>query len=183
MNKTPSWSQEKYIRAYRFAAKAHRGQLVPGTGLPYLMHLSFVSMEIIAALVVEKVENPDLAVQCALLHDVIEDTKISYQKLGEVFSKEVADGVCALSKKKDFKKSQQLRESLKRIQLQPNEVWMVKLADRISNLQPPPSDWTQAQIRAYWESSDEIYAALKDASPYLGERLRKKIDVYTNNFE
>jgi len=183
MNKTPSWSQEKYIRAYRFAAKAHRGQLVPGTGLPYLMHLSFVSMEIIAALVVEEGENPDLAVQYALLHDVIEDTKLSYQRVKEIFGKDVADGVDSLSKRKDIEKSQQLRESLKRIQLQPNEVWMVKLADRISNLQPPPFDWTQVQIRAYWESPDEIYAALKDASPYLGERLRKKIDIYTNNFE
>ena len=79
MNKIPIWSQEKYIHAYHFAAKAHRGQLYPGTGLPYLMHLSFVSMEIIAALAVEEVKHPNLAVQCALLHDVIEDTKIGYQ--------------------------------------------------------------------------------------------------------
>jgi (p)ppGpp synthase/HD superfamily hydrolase len=182
MNKTLNWSQENYIRAYHFAAKAHRGQLYPGTGLPYLIHLSFVSMEIIAALAVEEVAHPDLAVQCALLHDVIEDTKIGYQKINEFFGKEVADGVDALSKKKEIEKSQRLHESLKRIQGQPREVGMVKLADRISNLQPPPFDWAQAKIEAYWRSSKEIYAAIKDASPYLGERLLKKIENYSANY-
>jgi len=45
-NNIPShWSQDTYIKAYRFAAEAHNGQLVPGTTLPYLMHISMVAME------------------------------------------------------------------------------------------------------------------------------------------
>jgi len=180
MNKKPNWSQEEYIRAYRFAAKAHLGQLYPGTGLSYLTHLSFVSMEIIAELAAEEAEYPDLAVQCALLHDVIEDTKTSYQKVSEVFGTKVANGVDALSKKKEIEESQQLHESLGRILNQPREVRMVKLADRISNLQPPPFGWTQAKIITYWKSSKKIYAVLKDASPYLGNRLLIKIDNYAN---
>jgi hypothetical protein len=36
------------------------------------------------------------------------------------------------------------------------------------------------KIEAYWESSKEIYAALKDASPYLGGRLLKNIENYAN---
>jgi len=72
------WSQDKYITAYKFAAEAHNGQLVPGTTLPYIMHVSFVAMEITAALSVEQVDKPDLAVQCALLHDTIEDTDVTY---------------------------------------------------------------------------------------------------------
>ena len=157
MNKAPIWSQEKYIRAYHFAAKAHRGQLYSGTGLPYLIHLSLVSMEIIAALTVEEAAHPDLAVQCALLHDVIEDTEVSKQKIKEEFGKEVADGVDALTKKKEIEESKRLEDSIDRIKKQPlKEVRMVKLADRISNLQPPPFDWTQAKIKAYWESSKMI---------------------------
>ena len=157
--------------------------MYPGTGLPYLMHISLVSMEIIAALAVEEAEYPDLAVQCALLHDVIEDTNIKYKKIREVFGLEVADGIKALTKNKKTKKGKRLKDSIDRIKKQPHkEVWMVKLADRISNLQPPPFNWTQAKIKAYWESSTEIYAALKDASPYLGERLLKKIDNYSVNY-
>ncbi len=178
MNKAPSWSLEKYIRAYHFAAKAHRGQVYPGTGLPYLMHLSFVSMEIIAVLAVEEVAHPDLAVQCALLHDVIEDTNIKYKKVEEVFGKEVADGVKALTKNKKIKKAKRIEDSICRIRDQPDEVWMVKLADRISNLQPPPFYWTQAKIKAYWESSKKIHDDLNSASPYLGKRLQEKIQNY-----
>lgn len=105
MNKAPSWCLEKYIRAYHFAAKAHRGKVYPGTGLPYLMHLSFVSMEIIAALAIKEAAHPDLAVQCALLHDVLEDTEFSKQKLDEEFGTDVADGVKALTKNKKNEES------------------------------------------------------------------------------
>ena len=73
-----NWSQASYLKAYRFAAEAHKGQLFPGTDLPYLMHISFVSMEIIAGLGAEKNHDGDLAIQCALLHDVIEDTDVTF---------------------------------------------------------------------------------------------------------
>jgi (p)ppGpp synthase/HD superfamily hydrolase len=92
------WSQDAYIRAYRFAAEAHNSQFVPGTTLPYIMHVSYVAMEITAALSVEQVNNPDLAVQCALLHDTIEDTKATYDDVRKRFGTDVADGVLALSK-------------------------------------------------------------------------------------
>jgi len=178
MNKVHNWSQEKYIRAYHFAAKAHRRQLYPGTGLPYLMHLSFVSMEIIAALAVEEAAHPDLAVQCALLHDVIEDTNIKYEKVEEVFGKEVADGVEALTKNKKIKKAKRLEDSIDRIREQSHEVWMVKLADRISNLQIPPFDWSNEKIKSYWKSSKKIHKNLNSASPYLEKRLQEKIQNY-----
>ena len=45
-----NWDRELYIKACQFAAQAHLGQLIPGSNLPYLLHLNLVSMEIIAAL-------------------------------------------------------------------------------------------------------------------------------------
>lgn len=71
-----SWSQDVYTKAYCFAAEAHDGQLFSGTALPYIMHVSFVSMEVMAALAHEPERDGDLAVQCALLHDVIEDLNV-----------------------------------------------------------------------------------------------------------
>ena len=68
------WSQDLYIRAYKYAAKAHHGQCVPGSKLPYIVHLSLVSMEVMASLSIGNKRNGDLSVQCALLHDIIEDT-------------------------------------------------------------------------------------------------------------
>ena len=181
-----TWPQEKYIKAYRFAAEAHKGQLVPGTDLPYIMHLSLVGMEIMAALSVENDLDGDLAIQCALLHDTIEDPGIKYDKLRDEFGIRVANGVHALTKdesigsdlSKQERKKLQMTDSLERIKKQPKEVWMVKLADRITNLQPPPLDWDQEKISNYKQEAKLIYDNLKDASKFLADRLKEKIDNY-----
>jgi len=173
-----NWSQELYIKSYKFAAAAHRGQTVPGTELPYVMHLSFVSMEIMAALRIESGHDEDLAVQCALLHDVIEDTETTYQRLMEEFGRTVAAGVLALSKDKTLAKPQQMADSLRRIIQQPPEIRMVKLADRITNLQPPPAFWTKHKIEKYRAGAFEILNTLGEASDFLSMRLREKIGAY-----
>ena len=173
------WNQEKYIKALRYAAEAHHGQKVPGSEMPYVIHVTMVAMEVIAALEHEDGLDGDLAVQCALLHDVIEDTGISYEKLAAEFGPEVADGVLALSKSSLLKsKQEKMADSLARIKQQHREVWMVKLADRITNLQPPPGNWSAEKIARYREEAEEILAALVDASRFLSERLRGKLQVY-----
>ena len=48
-----NWSQENYIKAFRFAAELHKEQKFPGTDWQYIVHLSMVCMEVIAALAVE----------------------------------------------------------------------------------------------------------------------------------
>jgi (p)ppGpp synthase/HD superfamily hydrolase len=63
------WSQEKYVAALKYAAAAHSGQKVPGSDLPYVIHVVMVAMEVIAALQAEDGLGGDLAVECALLHD------------------------------------------------------------------------------------------------------------------
>ncbi len=172
------WSQERYIKAHAFAARAHRGQQVSGTRLPYVTHIHLVTMEVIAALWAEPGRRGDLAVQCALLHDVIEDTSVSYEEISAEFGVAVADGVLALSKDPALDKSRRMADSLTRIRRQPEEVWMVKLADRITNLQSPPPHWTRTKTIAYRQEAQSIHAALQEASPYLSKRLLAKIDAY-----
>jgi (p)ppGpp synthase/HD superfamily hydrolase len=101
MDNSPEWSQDTYIHAYRFAAQAHHGKTLKGCDLPYIVHVSLVSMELIAALCKEQVDNPDLAVCCALLHDVIEDCEVPFERIEKKFGKDVANGVLALSKKRN----------------------------------------------------------------------------------
>jgi (p)ppGpp synthase/HD superfamily hydrolase len=172
------WSQDNYIRAFRFAAEAHRGQLVPGTDLPYVVHVGLVSMEVIAALAAESGHDGDLAVVCALLHDVLEDTPVETLTIKSTFGAAVAEGVLALSKDSQVDKELRLADSLERIRGLAHEVWMVKLADRITNLQPPPSHWTKEKIICYHGEALHILAQLGDASPVLARRLREKIVVY-----
>ncbi len=174
-----TWSQDKYIRALKFAAEAHHGQTVPGSDLPYIVHVTMVAMEIIAALAQEDDLDGDLAVQCALLHDVIEDTGISYEELSVEFGPAVAEGVLALSKNDDLEsKQEKMTDSLERIKLQTKEIWMVKLADRITNLQPPPGHWNSKKIERYRVEGKEILQELGKGCSYLAERLKQKILKY-----
>ena len=179
MNSTPSsWSAETYTQTYWFAAEAHQGGQIKGSTLPYIVHPSLVAMEVVAALRREPGHDEQLAIQCALLHDVLEDTAVTFAQLSARFGQDVADGVLALSKDDAVPKEEQITDSLRRIQQQPDEVWMVKLADRISDLIPPPADWTAERIRRYWEDANEIHATLQRASPHLAQRLADKIDAY-----
>ncbi len=172
------WSQESYTKAYWFAAQAHRGQLFPGTDLPYTMHISFVSMEVMACLEMERHHDGDLAVQCALLHDVIEDTPITYQDVAKEFGQKVAEGVLALTKNDSLAKELRMQDSLQRIKQQSHEVWIVKLADRITNLASPPNYWNKGKIAQYRDEAVEIHATLHKASAYLSQRLEMKIGEY-----
>lgn len=174
------WSQELYIRAYKYAARAHHGQCVPGSDLPYITHLSFVSMEIMSSLSIGNKRNGDLAVQCALLHDTIEDTEVTYEQVKDKFSIVVAYGVRALTKNKKLDENKQMEDSLRRIKKQPKEIWMVKMADRITNLQPPPSHWNNEKMKKYRNEANQIYNSLKDADEYLALRLKNKIEDYKN---
>ncbi len=173
-----NWSQETYIKAYKFAAQAHQCQKIPGSEISYIMHLSFVSMEVIAGLNANQEYDGNLAIQCAILHDTIEDTNTTYEQLTTEFGAAVANGVLALTKDNSLAKHLQMADSLERIKQQPKEIWMVKLADRISNLQAPPHYWNTEKITKYREEAIQIYQTLNEASDFLASRLAKKIEDY-----
>lgn len=85
-----------------------------------------------------------------MLHDVIEDTETSYDDLEKQFGTDVALGVLALTKDINLpSKEEQMIDTLDRIRKQPVEIRMVKMADRITNLQPPPHYWSGEKIQNY----------------------------------
>jgi len=170
--------QDIWSRAWQFAAQAHRTQFVPGTQLPYLVHLGSVSMEILVAHHERSFAQPDLAVQCSLLHDTLEDTEVKLTELESHFGAAVAAGVQALTKDPELKGREAMADSLRRIRNQPVEVWAVKLADRISNLAPPPVHWTSDRVAGYRAESEMILSALRDAHGPLASRLTQRIAAY-----
>src|SRR3954465_901322 len=89
---------EAWLKAWQFAARAHGEQKVPGNGLPYVVHVGAVAMEVLVAHHESPFAAPALAVQCALLHDTIEDTAVTEAEVRDAFGPEVAAGVRALSK-------------------------------------------------------------------------------------
>ena len=174
------WDRVLYTKAWNFAATAHLGQTVPGSELPYMVHVGNVAMVVMTAIASSDNDvDADLAVQCALLHDVIEDTAITYEQIVEDFGPRVAAGVSALTKNPNLPgKPERMADSLERIRAQPAEVWMVKMADRITNLQPPPSHWTAERITAYRQEAIHIHQTLHTANIYLSTQLNQAIGAY-----
>jgi (p)ppGpp synthase/HD superfamily hydrolase len=147
-------------------------------GLPYVVHLSCVAMELACALRAEPGHDEEVAIVCALLHDVVEDTPTRLDEVADAFGERVAAGVGALTKNPKLSLKLQMRDSLERILQQPNEIAMVKLADRLTNTASPPGQWTPEQVDAYRSEAEEILDALGHASAFLAERLRHRIAAF-----
>jgi len=174
------FSQEIYLKALNYAAKAHGKQKTP-KGYPYVTHVTSVAMEVIHACEKSGLdeEKSNLAIICALLHDTIEDTDITYDELYTDFSPEVADGVEALTKDKTLEtKKLQMQNSLEKLLNQPYEVQMVKLADRITNLSKPPKHWNNEKKKKYLDEANLILSCLKNSNIHLSLRLEEKIKDY-----
>ncbi|MFZ6655229.1 HD domain-containing protein [Undibacterium sp. TJN19] len=180
---TNYWHPDMFAKAWVFSSRHHHGQTYGGTvegeQVEYINHIASVAMEVIWALQANPEANSALAVQCALLHDTIEDTSASYEMIAAEFGQDVADGVLALSKDDSLSdKEEKMRDSLRRIRQQPHEIWMVKMADRITNLYHPPHYWNNEKILAYRDEAQIIHRELHTADAGLAQRLQEKIDAY-----
>ncbi|MDR2237850.1 MAG: bifunctional (p)ppGpp synthetase/guanosine-3',5'-bis(diphosphate) 3'-pyrophosphohydrolase [Chryseobacterium sp.] len=162
----------------------HSGQTYGGQNknqkIEYINHIGSVVFEIMNASKNSPDFNTALAVQCAFLHDTIEDTGFSTEDLEKEYGTQVKEGVLALTKNTELEKKDQMMDSLNRIKAQPKEVWAVKMADRICNLYAPPYFWNQSKKEKYLEEAKMIYEHLKDGNAYLAQRLSEKIERYKN---
>ncbi len=120
-------------RAYIFSAKEHKGQ-VRASGEPYLTH----PLEV--ANVLAEMKMDAVTVSVGLLHDVVEDTLTSVERLEEVFGSEVAHIVDALTKisqihftSREHKQAENFRKMLLAMS-DDVRVIIVKLADRLHNM-------------------------------------------------
>jgi GTP pyrophosphokinase len=129
----PEADTELLRRAYVFSAYEHKGQ-TRRSGEPYLVHPLEVA-DILADLRLDAV-----AVSAGLLHDIVEDTPNSIEKVRELFGEQVAhvvEGVTKLSALQFPSSEERQAESFRKMLLAMVDdirVIMVKLADRLHNM-------------------------------------------------
>src|SRR5256884_1981812 len=154
----PGDNLELVRRAYIFSAKEHKGQ-VRASGEPYLTH----PLEVANLLAEMKMDA--VTVSVGLLHDVVEDTLTTMEKIEELFGPEVAhivDGVTKISQIPFTSKEEKQAENFRKMLLAMTDdirVIMVKFADRLHNMRTLaylPSERRQAIAR----ETLEIYAPL-----------------------
>ena len=90
----------------------------------------------------------------------------------------MADGVVALTKNAKLPKEERMQDRIDRIIAHSAEAALVKLADRITNLQPPPQDWAPAKVAQYAEEAEMILEKLGYASRHMGARFRQRLARY-----
>lgn len=129
----PNADMQLIIKAYNFAEAAHESQ-VRNSGEKYFVHPFQV------ALLLADLNMDTATIIAGLLHDVIEDTNISYDKIKEEFGEEVADlvdGVTKLKKLQYKTKQENQAENLRKMVIamaKDIRVIIVKLADRLHNM-------------------------------------------------
>ena len=121
-------------KALDVAIEAHNAQ-TRRSGKPYIFHPISV-----AKIVASKIGLDGQSIAAALLHDVVEDTKYSIEKIKEIFGEEIAkivDGLTKISKLKKEKIFSIQAENFRKMLLTLNDdirVILIKIADRLHNM-------------------------------------------------
>src|SRR5689334_18324264 len=166
----PGWREEEtplhdkldrdlLVRAYRFSEAAHRGQ-VRNSGDPYITHCVDV------AKILADLQLDSITVASGLIHDVVEDTKVTVADVEREFGKDIAAIVDGLTKiaKLPTGGSQEERqvESYRKLLLsiaKDARVIIVKLADRLHNMRT--LEWLPPEKRRrIAQETRDLYAPL-----------------------
>ncbi len=145
-------------RAYVFSAHEHKGQ-VRRSGEPYLVHPLEVA-DILADMRLDVV-----GIAAGLLHDIVEDTPNTIEKVRELFGEPVAhvvEGVTKLSGLQFASSEERQAESFRKMLLAMVDdirVILVKLADRLHNMRTLYHLPEERRARIAQETRD-IYAPL-----------------------
>ena len=189
----PEVDVELLRRAYVFSAFEHKGQ-VRHSGEPYLIHPLAVA-DFLADMKLDTV-----AIAAGLLHDVVEDTLTTIERIQELFGPEVAhvvEGVTKISAIPFSSSEERQAENFRKMLLAMVDdirVVLVKLADRLHNMRTLHHLSEDGRIKIAQETRD-IYAPIANRlgmskvkneleelsfrylEPQTYEALRAKVDA------
>ena len=92
----PNSDLEKISKAYNFTKECHEGQF-RNSGEPYFIHPVAVA-NILADLYMD-----DATIIAGLMHDILEDTEVTFKEMAEMFDEEIANLVNGVTKLKKIK--------------------------------------------------------------------------------
>ncbi|GMW00808.1 MAG: hypothetical protein AMXMBFR84_19450 [Candidatus Hydrogenedentota bacterium] len=152
-------------KAYRVANEAHAGKF-RDSGDPYISHC------ISTAKILAHIGLDPVTVAAGLLHDTLEDTKLTYATLKKEFGPEMADLVDGVSKIRTMRyttaqpsRQEKQAENLRKMLVataQDVRVILVKLADRLHNMRTIEFIKDRGRVERICEETMEIYAPIAD---------------------
>jgi guanosine-3',5'-bis(diphosphate) 3'-pyrophosphohydrolase len=169
--RVPSEDLAVLAEAFAFAKGCHGDQLRP-TGDPYERHL-LEAVEVLAdgAGILER-----HLLAAALLHDVVEDTACTLEQVRDRFGPGVAELVDWVTKTDPLEGVGEAKEAarlayLRRLTSAPREAVLVKLADRLSNVQRLDRHPRPEKRRSYYRETVEWILPLAAGVPFFHEQF------------
>ena len=156
------------LKALQYAAEKHSGQRRKDSqGSPYINHPIEVT-EILWS--VGQVRDPALLL-ASILHDSIEDTDAKPEEIEAEFGEEVLSIVLEVTDDKNLPKAVRKQRQVETAPHKSSKAKMLKLADKISNVQDiistPPKDWSLARRQEYVLWSERVVAGLRGVNEKL----------------
>ena len=154
----PSVDRELLIRAFRFAADAHEGQ-VRRSGEEFIRHPWNVAKNC------AELRLDEQTIAAALLHDTVEDTGVELDQIKDEFGEEIAqlvEGVTKLTRIQFQSREQAEAENYRKMivaMADDPRVIPIKLADRLHNMRTIEHLPKQKQVQTSKETL-EVYAPL-----------------------
>jgi len=154
-------NSETLNKAYNFALEAHQNQKRE-EGVPYIIH------PVAVAKILTDLKLDSATITTGLLHDTIEDTKVTYENVKKEFGEEVAnlvEGVTKISELETKASADSKAENFRKLILATSKdirVLLVKLADRLHNMRTIHFIKNKDKIIRIAKETMEIYAPLAD---------------------
>jgi len=115
--------------AIKYILKHHANQYRKGTNIPYVTHPISAAMALQSSGIID--ENVIVA---TLLHDVLEDTSVSYEELKDAFSERIADLVASVSENKQKSWEARKLHAIEALETCSYETKLIALADKFHNM-------------------------------------------------
>ena len=148
-------------KAFKFAIDAHKNQK-RDEGVPYIIH------PVAVAKILTDLKLDSATITTGLLHDTIEDTKVTYETVKKEFGEEVAnlvEGVTKISALEDKASTDSKAENFRKLIIATSKdirVLLVKLADRLHNMRTIKFVKDEDKMIRKAKETMEIYAPLAD---------------------
>lgn len=156
----PQDALDDVYQAFLFAEQSHRGQ-IRHSGEHYIHH------PIEVADTLAELQMDSRTIMAALLHDVIEDSEATHDKISELFGEDVAllvDGVSKIGQIKFDSREEAEAENFRKMLMAMSEdvrVMIIKLADRLHNMRTLDVMHKKKQRRISRQTL-EIYAPIAE---------------------
>lgn len=157
-------------RALALAAKAHKDQVRKGTDIPYISHPYAVG------LILQKAGCREEVIAAGILHDLLEDTEVSLERIQEEFGAEIAAIVegCSEPGHDELPWETRKEHTIVYLKTAPAEVRLVACADKLHNVRSMLADYQNIgeglwqRFKRGREQQEKYYRGLVAS---LGERM------------